>query len=422
MNERILSELAGLIEQELGNFSNDLGKMETAVKKLVQSFGQGLLQRLVSRGRNGYHGSGINCSCGGFMKFVQHRERHIHSIFGWITFKRAYYRCPDCGNGVFPYDKESGLGDVQLSPSLAEACCLLAVDDSFEQVSRKISHLFGQNVSDDTIKAVVHQAGSESLKEQDQEFEDFFRDREIVKAQAEPEKLYVSVDGTTVHEEDGWHETKVGCIYWEDKQFKEHKRYVGRFDNSERFGWHVWFEACKWGLREAREVVYLGDGAAWIRSEHYRHFGRATFIIDWFHASEHVWDCGKKLFGDGTAQTERWVKQRLNWLWDGWTKKLIDDLKEHCKRLRGSKRYAMEVLIGYISNNEEQMRYDVFRAKGYKIGSGAVEGACKHLVGKRLKQSGMIWSRAGSSATLALRVIWLNGRWERLWQKKPLAA
>jgi len=70
----------------------------------------------------------------------------------------------------------------------------------------------------------------------------------------------------------------------------------------------------------------------------------------------------------------------------------------------------------------QEMRYDVFRGKGYDIDSGAVEGACKHVVGKRLKQSGMIWSRAGSSATLALRITWLNKRWDKLWSQKPLAA
>jgi hypothetical protein len=68
------------------------------------------------------------------------------------------------------------------------------------------------------------------------------------------------------------------------------------------------------------------------------------------------------------------------------------------------------------------MRYDVFRDKGYDIGSGVVEGACNYVIGKRLKQSGMIWSRKGSSSILALRVTWLNERWEQLWQKKPLAA
>ena len=76
----------------------------------------------------------------------------------------------------------------------------------------------------------------------------------------------------------------------------------------------------------------------------------------------------------------------------------------------------------YIKDNEEEMRYDVFRGKGYDIGSGAVEGCCKHVVGKRLKQSGMIWARTGSSATLALRITWLNQQWDRLWSRKPLAA
>jgi hypothetical protein len=197
---------------------------------------------------------------------------------------------------------------------------------------------------------------------------------------------------------------------------------VGRFENSETFGWHIWLEACKCGLRQAREVVYLGDGAPWIRTEHHRHFGRATFIIDWFHASEHIWQCGKILFGEETKVTERWVRKRLDWLWDGWTKKLIDDLKEQYNKRRGSKREAVKALLRYICTNEQQMRYDVFRAKGYKIGSGAVEGACKYVVGKRLKQSGMVWSREGSSAVLALRIEWLNGKWEQLWKNKPLAA
>ena len=46
----------------------------------------------------------------------------------------------------------------------------------------------------------------------------------------------------------------------------------------------------------------------------------------------------------------------------------------------------------------------------------------KHVVGKRLKQSGMIWKRSGSSAILALRIAWLNRQWDQLWAGKPLAA
>jgi hypothetical protein len=169
-------------------------------------------------------------------------------------------------------------------------------------------------------------------------------------------------------------------------------------------------------------VVFLGDGAAWIRNEKGRHFGRATFIIDWYHASEHIWDCGKELFGEGTGVTEKWVAKYLDLLWEGRTKRLLDDLIYQRKLFRGPKRKAINALIHYISTNEEYMRYDVFRSRGYDIGSGAAEGACKHVVGQRLKQSGMIWSRIGSSATLALRIVWLNDEWEQLWQSKPLAA
>jgi hypothetical protein len=114
--------------------------------------------------------------------------------------------------------------------------------------------------------------------------------------------------------------------------------------------------------------------------------------------------------------------RRETWLWEGCTRRLTNDLTEQIKRYRGVKREALETLRRYILTNEWEMRYDVFRAKSYDIGSGAVEGACKHVIGKRLKQSGMIWKRPGSSATLALRVTWLNGRWNNLWNNKPLAA
>lgn len=422
MNNKIIDQLEETYSEEFSLIAGDLGALEETVKAKMQQLGQGLLQRLVGRDVNGYKGSSILCKCGGSMKFIQHRSKNIHTLFGWITVKRAYYHCADCGESIFPYDLSSGLGAEQVSPALAKACCLLAVDDSFEQSSRKIESITGQKISDNTIERVACQVGSVIEQQHNQQLQKFFADKQIPQSQSCPERLYVAVDGTTVHETDGWHECKVGTIYFEDDCKRRKSCYVGRFDNSENFGWHVWLEACRCGFRAAKEVIYLGDGAPWIRTEHHRHFGRATFIIDWFHASEYLWDCGKKLFGEGSKATTEWVEQRLDLLWDGWTKKLLDDLKEQRKKYRGTKRQALDTLIRYISTNEQQMRYDVFREKGYDIGSGAVEGACKNVVGKRLKQSGMIWSRSGSSSVLSLRVSWLNDQWEQLWQKKPLAA
>jgi hypothetical protein len=421
MDTRILNQLEEACGEELALVRGDLGQLEQSVGTMLKSLGVGLLQRVVDQHRNGYQGAYVACTCGGLMRFVGHRPKAIHTLFGWITVQRAYYRCPQCGRSKVPYDEASGLGSEQLSPALAKGCCLLAVDDSFAEVSRKVTCLFAEEVSDTTVERLVHQVGSVSVKQQEKELERFRVQREIPTSQVQVQRLYVSVDGTNVHEDDGWHEAKTGCIYWYDEHLRQHKCYVGRFCNSEEFGWQMWLGACRHGLREAFEVVYLGDGAAWVRSEHGRHFHRAVFIIDWYHASEHVWHCGKVLFGEGTGATERWVHQRLSLLWEGQTRQLLDDLQQQYRCHRGGKREALEDLCRYLSVNEEQMRYDVFRAKGYDIGSGAVEGACKHVVGKRLKQSGMIWTRAGSSATLALRICWLNGQWDSFWQQKPLA-
>lgn len=422
MYEEIIEQLAESFKGDFELMRDDLGKLEAAIRDKMQLLGRGLLQRVAGCQRNGYQGSSICCSCGESMRFVQHRKRDVHTTFGWIKISRAYYHCADCGKSLAPYDKSSGLGSEQLSPGLAQACCLLAVDDSFEAVSRKIEQLFGLSVSDDTAQKVVHHVGSVALAHQSDELDEFLADKRIPHAEFRPQRLYITPDGTTVCENDGWHEAKVGCIYWLDQRLARHSRYLGSFENSQRFGWELWIEACRCGLREAEEVVYIGDGAAWIRTEQTRHFRKATFIIDWYHASEHIWDCGKAMFGDGTGATSQWAKKHLDWLWQGRTKRLLDALMLQRKRHRGHKRDALDSLIKYISTNEEQMKYDVFRAKGYDIGSGAVEAACKNVVGKRLKQSGMRWSRAGSSSTLALRIAWLNKEWKELWAKKPLAA
>lgn len=422
MDSRILDQLEGVYAEELALVQGDLDQLEPAVETIVKSLGAGLLQRLVDRGPNGYWGSWIPCSCGGSMRFVGHRRRWIHTLLGWIKIQRAYYHCAACHRGRVPYDQASGLGAEQLSPALAQVCCLLTVDDSFAESAKKIETLFGEKVSDTTIERLAHQVGSVSLRQQEQERQRFEFEREIPTAQARPRRLYVSVDGTTAHEHDGWHEAKIGCIYWEDKHFHRRVYYAGRFCNSETFGWYLWLAACRCGLREAVEVVYLGDGASWIRHEHDRHFRQAVFIVDWYHASEHLWDGAKVLFGEGTPLTDQWVQQRLSLLWAGQTRALLEDLKAQRRGHRGRKREALDDLIRYLSTNEQQMRYDVFRAHDYDIGSGAVEGACKHVVAKRLKQSGMIWTRPGSSAVLALRITWLNAEWNLFWDRKPMAA
>src|SRR5262245_42151374 len=95
MDNRIVDVLEEAFAGELDLLS-DLGALEQAVAAKLQVLGQGLLQRIVNRKRNGYEGSSLACSCGRRKQFVGHRPREVHTSFGWIELSRAYYHCSNC--------------------------------------------------------------------------------------------------------------------------------------------------------------------------------------------------------------------------------------------------------------------------------------------------------------------------------------
>jgi hypothetical protein len=91
MDARILEQLEEYFNEEFALVCHDLAMLESLVKEKMRLLGQGLLQRTVNRQPNGYKGNSMACECGGSMRFVQHRPRDIHTLFGWINIKRAYY-------------------------------------------------------------------------------------------------------------------------------------------------------------------------------------------------------------------------------------------------------------------------------------------------------------------------------------------
>ena len=69
------------------------------------------------------------------------------------------------------------------------------------------------------------------------------------------------------------------------------------------------------------------------------------------------------------------------------------------------------------------MDYPLYRSLGLPIGSGAVESACKNVVAKRMKQSGMTWSLDGAKNMLQIRASVMSRRFsddfERLLPSSP---
>jgi len=62
------------------------------------------------------------------------------------------------------------------------------------------------------------------------------------------------------------------------------------------------------------------------------------------------------------------------------------------------------------------MDYAAYKDLGLPLGSGLVESACKWLVQQRFKGVGMRWSEAGFNHLLHLRLAWVNGTFETLFE------
>jgi len=137
-------------------------------------------------------------------------------------------------------------------------------------------------------------------------------------------------------------------------------------------------------------------------------------ILDVFHVLEYLWSAAYCFHAEGSRDAEAFVTDRLRRLLHGEVGYVIGGLRQmQTKHKFGkSKRQQLSKVISYLSNNRAHMRYDVCLSQGYPIGSGVVEGACRHVVKDRMEGTGMRWCVAGAQAMLDLRAIHCNGDWE----------
>lgn len=300
---------------------------------------------------------------------------------------------------------------------------MLAVNQPYRQAAKLLKELTGQSLGAETIRRLTTRMGGQ-VSAQEEQAAARMEQWNPPAAKATPKCLYTTVDGVMVRLGSGFKEAKTAVCYGDDARGQPTRRCAVRFESAEEFKAHAWASACLHGLPQAAEKVLLGDGAAWI----WEHVGGVlgedvTHIVDWYHATEHVWDCGKVLHGDGTEQTKAWVESMKTFLHDGQVRAMVGHLRGEYARRRGKDhRTALSGLITYLTNQDARLAYDRFRARGLDIGSGQVESACKNVVAARMKGSGMRWSLRGAQALLSLRCAWLNHDWEDFWRQKPLAA
>lgn len=410
--ERELSGAADEIEEQVRDVEHRVGR------ELLQPAFQEIADR-----------TSVPCCCGRSMKNCGLRTIGVMTTCGEVIVRRRRYRCrcETCHREVHPADARLCCGSHRVSKPLAKRVCQLAAVEHFTRLPELLSAQHGVTLCHETILELAHDVGGAAERLRLAEARSIAARREPppVTLTHPPKRLYVSVDGimycTNQTEADPdhpgqkrlkWQQMKVGCVYWQDAHERWQKQMIWGREAPEEFAASLWRLAMQCGYGPAEEKLFASDGGAWCWDIHARYFSDATGILDWYHASEHVWTAAKVVSPQSPAT---WADEALTPLHDGGGAALIEWLRTQLASRRGRPREAIQQLLSYVTDKQHHMNYPAAKAHGWQIGSGMIESTCKQLVGQRLKGPGMHWSEPGALAITALRATDLNGHWNSFW-------
>jgi len=418
----------------------DLEAWENALRVAVLAAGASLLAGLIVGIGSGRGQKEILCSCGGRMESQGLKSKELLTILGPVSYGRSMFQCSACGATRYPGDEILDIVATTRSPGLRRMMARAGSQSTFKEGCEDLKVYAGLEVSAKDLERVAEGIGQEMEVWAGGERQKALGLEEAKLSRQRIPLLYVSYDGTGVpmiqaelagrkgKQADGTaktREAKLGCVFTQTAtdgqgfavRDPESTTFIGAIESAEAFGWRIYGEAVRRGLAGAERVVVIGDGAEWVKSVAEMHFPDALFIIDLYHARQHIAELCKVLFG---GDEKKIVQYRIRWWTDLNEGKVEKIVRQARKEIPGDPEVQKraEVEINYLGKNQERMRYADFRAQGLFVGSGVIEAGCKTLIGQRLKQSGMEWSVRGANAIIALRSVIKSGRFEDYWESR----
>lgn len=307
-------------------------------------------------------------------------------------------------------DQQLGLNkESRMSPQKENQLALLSVKLPYGEAKKVYTELTGQSTGRMTTHRTVQRISVRIQKGKKVKMESVFQQPTA------GVKKHASGDGTMIHiRREGWKEAKVGACYEVNEDGKaQGMQYVATLGERKEFGEKLYQLAGQPCLEQTRRSVFISDGAEWLSELQQEHFPQATAIIDFYHASEYIWKVARAFYGEGTLKANICAGDWIGFLKKGRQKRLKLSLS-HLQPRNKDQREILLTTKRYFKNHGHKMNYPKYKADGCHIGSGIIEGACKHVIGDRMKRSGMRWSRPGAENLLKLRTIYLNHQWEQL--------
>lgn len=362
------------------------------------------------------------------------------TLLGLIKLQRCYYHCRDCGHGQMPWDATLGLSDSAVTPATAEVVSIAGLQTSFAEASeRTLLKMAGLQLSESTVERVTEATGERVANHLHAHRTFGAANPWSWQRDAQGRTCaYVSLDATGIRQQ-GPQGAKaegrmayVGMIYnprgaSETRQRSPARvphqvRYLAGFYALNDLGLELRKQAAQVSWDDADQQIALSDGGAGLEEFFRKNFPRAQCILDFWHAREHLVDLSHSLWGEESETSKTWIDTQCHRLKQEGGAAVLAQLES--LDLTGRSPAAIETHrreTNYFRHNLHRMDYPTYVARGWQIGSGPVESACKTVIGNRLKGGGMRWGKDGSDAVCHLRALYLSeaNQWESLWRDHP---
>ena len=350
---------------------------------------------------------------------------------GEIKLKVWYGRDPESGGWGCPMRQRWGLRPRQrMSPLLEDRLAFTVTATGSYREAACVAQKWACEVDETTLYELTQRLGERAEQQMEQRLKQV--PVELEPQRAASELAVFMMDGwqlryrgpgwgrqRTRQKRVEWHEMKLGVFYLHEQAGCGEsgrgvicqKVVVGWQGQGGELGRRLHWEALRRGLGSAQWVLVVGDGAPWIWNVAADRWANAQEVLDFYHASEHLWELGRALYGENQAQ--EWVESRLHELRHGQEGKFLAKIAQ-LKAPRGQAGETVREQKNYFANQAPRMNYQGIAERGWPIGSGAVESACSGKQG-RFKRRGQFWTKVGVGHLEALIEARENKHWDEIW-------
>jgi len=424
--------------------SATMDQMERSLFRQVLHLGFKLLQLFVITRVEVESHAPLMRSDGTVLPYHSQKPRDYFSIFGKLTFERAYFYTRGQG-GQCPLDEALSLARRCYSDLLLESAELLGAEGAYSKGLRVVARLLGLNLCELALETAVA-AHSQMVKAYYAQKAPFpiaeegpllvaqadgkgvpmvrreTADLQLRRGKGDKKTQKKEAIATAVYTIEPYSRTPQDVV---NALFKKgdpppgrpaprHKQVFASMRGKEQAikGLAAW--AARREGEHIRARVALTDGAEPLQKQVLSSLAGFTLILDIIHVAEHLWKGGTAIYGETDPHRTEWVEDQMLDILSSRSDQVIQRLEDEAATLQRSSQAAQALrgVADYLRRNQPYMDYAEYLRRGWPIGTGVVEGTCRHLVKDRMELSGMRWTIAGAGALLALRAVSENGDWD----------